>query len=349
MNVLIRMFASSHDRRGLGDTVQFNIVIKHIKKHNPNWKLFLETTQGKEPCCSHLVERCFLVEERCETKAKFDKIINFNFKEPDQTTCDRAIQYSLPASKPLDAVVGDLELTPDPNLFKYEIEIKQQTKKIVSNYLKTIPQKNGIVSIHYQASSSPNKKNIAQNDVKNICDFLFRNGYTPLILDWKDDTLIDNQTIFGTTKNHSIWQNQRNGSAEIIAAIIEQSKLFIGVDSGPLHIAGCLKTPTIGFWKDHHPMHYFDFSDNVIHLLPKNSWKNFRGRNRNELNELFEKLYNYKYYHNFNDDIFQVIQESLSLEPECLNTARKEFHFSPIKSGQFMTFDINLDRLSQKR
>src|SRR6266849_6473300 len=47
-----------------------------------------------------------------------------------------------------------------------------------------------------------------------------------------------------------------------------QCALMIGVDSGPLHVAGATTTPTIGVWTRHHPIHFFDLANNVLHLVP---------------------------------------------------------------------------------
>src|SRR5436305_1747188 len=58
------------------------------------------------------------------------------------------------------------------------------------------------------------------------------------------------------------------GDAEVLAALIEAATLMIGVDSGPLHLAGATTTPTIGVWTRHHPVHFFDLAGNVTHLVP---------------------------------------------------------------------------------
>ena len=42
----------------------------------------------------------------------------------------------------------------------------------------------------------------------------------------------------------------------------------MGVDSGPLHVAGATATPAVGVWTGHHPVHFFDLGPNVTHLVP---------------------------------------------------------------------------------
>jgi hypothetical protein len=67
------------------------------------------------------------------------------------------------------------------------------------------------------------------------------------------------------------------GDAEGLAALIELATLMIGVDSGPLHVAGATTTPTLGVWLRHHPLHYFGLADNVTHLVPENHAALLRG------------------------------------------------------------------------
>lgn len=316
MKVLTRLYATHKDRRGLGDTVQFIIVIKHIKKHYPDWELFTETTSGKVSCFNGFVSQARNIQESLPHQ-EYNKIINFNFPEPNSSTSDLSAKYNVPATKVTHTIVEDLKVTPDINLYKYEIKIQEQIRRTVKHYMQGIPNKNGIVTIHYRASSSPFNKDIDEREVNRLCDSLIHNGYTPLILDWKGSGIPDQKRIFHPDKNNSIWNGNQTGDAATIAAIIEQSRLFIGVDSGPLHLAGATQTPSIGYWKFNHPVHFFDIS-NVIHMIPHDHLKYMKSNNKPITDDFFQRNYRHRWYasHRRGDSIIETVHEALDISKE---------------------------------
>ena len=79
-------------------------------------------------------------------------------------------------------------------------------------------------------------------------------------------------------------------SAGTIAALIQRSQLVIGVDSGPLHVAGATTTPTIGVWTGHLPIRYYDVADNVTHLVPADWRQNMSDSQAS----VFERLYKFR-------------------------------------------------------
>ena len=88
-------------------------------------------------------------------------------------------------------------------------------------------------------------------------------------------------------------------------------ELFIGIDSGPLHIAGCTNTPTIGVWTHHHPIHFFDFADNVFHMLPRDARKNIHARDKKSVDKFFQDKYRHKYYVNLKKELKDTISKHL--------------------------------------
>lgn len=291
-NVLLKM------NQGLGDAVMHNIIIKHVKKYNPDWDISVETGLGKESCHTHLVKQVF-IKDRGGAHNNFDKIININFPDPDNNTSKMCIEHDVPPSKVTKALIDELHIKPIKSLYYYEMHIPENVRRIAKNYVNSLPINKGLIIIHYQASSNPHNKNIDGRDTRKICDSLVNNGYTPLIFDWNNQSDIpDGQRIFKPDVNNSIWEGKGTGSADMIAAIIEQAKLFVGVDSGPLHIAGCTNTPSIGFWKFHHPAHFYEFTKNVLHLVPGEARKFIKADDKGAIEHYFHQNYRHHYFHN---------------------------------------------------
>lgn len=334
MKLLARLYATHTDRRGLGDAVQFTIILKHLKKEYPNWAIYTETTYGKESCFNGLVHHTYNVQKDPSDPKNFNKVINFFFPEPNTNTSNLSAKFKVPATKTTDAIVNDLKIEPDPKLFTYEINIQEHVKNMVKEYMNTIPNRNGIVTIHHHASSSPHNKDIDERDLIKLCDSLIHNGYTPLILDWKGSKLPDQKRIFTPVLSNPIWMGKPHGDAGVIASIIDQSRLFIGVDSGPLHIAGSTQTPSIGYWKFHHPVHYYDFS-HVVHMVQHDHLKYMKSRKIEVTDGFFQENYKHRWYASNNraNSIIDTVYEVLNSSKEKIQIASVEV--SPEPQEQF--------------
>lgn len=319
MKVLIRLYAHHRDRRGLGDCVQFTIVLRHIKKYHPNWEIYTETNSGKEGCFLGLVKHTYNVECSPSNAKDFDRIIDLSFSEPNERTCELCVKHQLPATKTLSTIVDNLGLEPDRNLFKYSVQIPEKTRIMVKSYLRSLPIRKGLITLHYRASSWPHNKDIDEKDMVRICDHLVENDYTPLILDWKGTGIPDQKRIFCPVRENSIWMGKPHGDASVIAAIIECSDLFVGVDSGPLHLAGSTDIPTIAYWKFHHPVHFFDLAKNVLHLTPTEHLRYMKTPHKTGVDDYFQKNYNHKWYcGNRGDAVIEAIDEALQIMTQTI-------------------------------
>src|SRR5436305_9136922 len=86
--------------------------------------------------------------------------------------------------------------------------------------------------------------------------------------------------------------------------------LMVGVDSGPLHVAGATSTPTIGVWTGHHPLHYFDLGEHVTHLVPEDHERLLRG-NVEAGAAYFQRHYRYQAYSDLRTSVLGVVRERL--------------------------------------
>lgn len=118
-----------------------------------------------------------------------------------------------------------------------------------------------------------------------------------------------------------LGDRQTEFSWNTLASLIEFSTLMIGVDSGPLHVAGATTTPTIGVWTQHHPIHYFDLADNVVHLVPGDHEKLAAGP---EALACFRERYAHRTYKQLFVDLPAVVQNRLTGE-DIEELANKRF------------------------
>ncbi len=196
-----------------------------------------------------------------------------------------------------------------------------------------------VVAIHYEGNTSAHKKNLAQRQVAPLCRELLLHGYTPLILDWdRRSSLPDQKTIFCPGVGPGdVWDNIGTGDAERLAALIGQCALFIGVDSGPLHVAGATDTPTLGVWKAHSPLQFYDLCSNVTHLVPED-WRTVPPCQQAHAAKFFAEHYAYRTYRP------AALESSLiDMALEMLAAGHPDIRAPPLKNG------VGTDGLTARR
>lgn len=256
-------------RHGLGDSAQLTIVLRHLKHYHPDWTIDLAALHGKHSVGRGLCDSVFVLGER--RVAKYDQVLSLSWDECHESYAN------CPSTKPTRCLKDVFRLTPLPELYTYQIARRPQADQRARDYLGKLcpngPRSDGrfpVVLLHYQGNTSRERKDLPHEIARQICAAVREQGHVPVVLDWDNRCpFVDQQTIFNPSASDALWGGHGTGDAEPLASLIEASSLMIGVDSGPLHVAGATTTPTIGVWLRHHPVHYFDLCPNVRHLVPE--------------------------------------------------------------------------------
>ncbi|HEY0983387.1 glycosyltransferase family 9 protein, partial [Schlesneria sp.] len=297
-------------RHGLGDAVQFTAVLRHLQYHHPEWNVDVLTLVGKHSAFEGLCRRVCVIDR--------DPIPTEGYHQRFDLTWDecRTEDASCPNTKVLQCIRDAFQLSPIPDLFRYQIRISDTARIRAHQYLESIcgpPGDDGryrAVLIHYEGNTSGEFKNLPTELIQELCADVIRLGYVPVILDWdRRSPLPDQQTIFCPDAAHVLWDGQGTGDAEQLAALINSAKLMIGIDSGPLHVAGATETPSIGVWTRHHPVHFFDLADNLLHLVPVNH--SDLVQSSSALN-YFDRVYPYETYQNLNVSLLPLVEHRLT-------------------------------------
>jgi len=308
-NVLIRF------THGLGDAVQFGIVLRHLQKHRPGWDIDVATLQGKHSAFFGLCRKSLHDGESAPEIAGYDKQFEIGWHEEDEPS-DR-----VPSTKVTRCLREQFGIEPDPSLYNYNIQIGERARRVAAEFLETVcgavAKQAGrfpTVLLHYEGNTSQDAKNLSHDAAFGICQAAISEGLVPIILDWDNRSPLPNQhTIFSTpVGDGDIWGEFGSGDAEVLAALIAQSTLMIGVDSGPLHVAGATSTPTIGVWTGHFPAQYYDLADNVQHLVPR-SWNKLGLARHPQAADFFAQNYRFELY---DDVVSGVIAKFASESPQ---------------------------------
>ena|GEM_PF-772516 len=324
-------------RHGLGDGVQLSIVLRHLKHYHPDWQIDLAAQHGKHSVGNGLCHRQLVLGKDVTRRTDYKQIFSLDWHE-----C-RDAHAEWPSTKPTRCLREVFHLTPQLELCQYQIVRSPQADERARQYLASIcpagPGQSGrfpAVLVHYQGNTSCDKKDLPHTLIRQVCDMVRQLGHDPVILDWdRRSPLIDQQAVFNPGADHPLWGGNGTGDAEVLAALIEASTLMIGIDSGPLHVAGATTTPTLGVWTRHHPVHFFDMAPHVRHLVPTQHRSLVSG---NAAVEFFERHYLHDVYTDLTVELLAHVESQLTGQP----LIRKE---RPVPTATPILTSVEYDRL----
>ncbi len=257
-------------KHGLGDAMQLTRVLRHLRQEHPDWDIDVAALRGKHSAFAGLCRRTLVLAEDVIRRRDYQLRYRLAWHE------SRSNDGGCPNTKATRCLRDVFQLVPQPELCRYEIRVNDATRQKARDYLQSLcglPADTGrfrAVLIHYEGNTSTELKNLPHALMQQVCDVVLRAGYVPVIFDWdRRSPLPDGVRIHCPDGGHALWHGTETGDAALIAALIEASTLMIGIDSGPLHVAGATSTPTLAVWTRHHPVHFFDLADNVEHLVPE--------------------------------------------------------------------------------
>lgn len=287
-------------RHGLGDAVQFTCVLQHLTRFRSDTDFDVAALVGKDSAMRGLCRRVLVFDRDEINQSEYSDVRDIGWWESDTET------------KARKCLKDDFGIQPTDGLMRYQISVSAEALETAETYLKSICTKGPAVVIHYEGNTSTHKKNLPHATIARLCEQLIEKNLTPVILDWDGrSALPDHRRIFCPAAGSELWHGMGTGDAELIAALIKCSVLMIGIDSGPLHIAGATSTPTLAIWTQHHPYRFFDLCPNVIHLLPAN-WRSMPPAPDAVTAASFERKYRFVEYTRFNETIVEVAESMLA-------------------------------------
>ncbi len=282
---------------GLGDAVQLGIVLRHLRKHRPDWQIDVHCQRGKHSAVRGLCHAVYHDREARPNEQAYDKHFDLGWYE-----CYSAFSDS-PCTKACNCLREVFGIVPELALCGYVVECQAEDYAVTARYLESIGgRKNAAgrfnaVVIHYEGNTSTPKKNLCRHTVAALCENVREAGHLPVILDWdRRSPLSDQKHIFcpGVGPN-DIWGGFGSGDAARITALIAQCTAFVGIDSGPGKCAGATDTPSVIVWTGHHPIQFHDLCANTTHLVPEEH-RALPPAQQRQVAEFFSKHYRFCTY-----------------------------------------------------
>jgi ADP-heptose:LPS heptosyltransferase len=262
MNKPVRILIRCLGGFGLGDTVQYSVVFKHLAKYRPDWIIDVRAPRDAHVALVGLCSRVMHHDEPELPPDNYDQTADLHIWENYIRFSDR------PSNKVTYCLKQTFNLDYDHSLGRYEVHVPVEAKQKAWRFLRTInadqneQHKFKAVILHYEGSSNKNRKNLAHWQAEEICQVIRDMGRVPIIFDWDArSSLPDQKTVFCPGRAAS--------DASVIAGMIGSVEAFIGVDSGPGKIASATDTNSLICWTNHHPLQYHDPAPFTTHLIRK--------------------------------------------------------------------------------
>ena len=232
----------------------------------------------------------------------FNKVFIFN----------GSIRYKL-----LALISGIKEIYQYPFFISKDV-IFQTAKVFTEDYVNRVLSTTPKLNLNYKSVEDANKKFNLRNNSKNIVLGISASGPTKK---WHIENYInlaikinkiqdckfiiasgkDDQLIVDKIKNSEIGKNcfsLENLSIEEILPVIKNCDLYIGNDTGFMHISSALGLKSIGIFVDSPAYSYSGYSDNIIAIVPQgetleSTTHDTLGKDKISFDEVFEKTKKY--------------------------------------------------------
>jgi ADP-heptose:LPS heptosyltransferase len=299
---------------GLGDAVQLTVVLAHLARLRPGWDVDVAALVGKHSAFFELCRRSLVLGRDPVEHVRYGRVFRLGWDE-----CRQA-HGGWPSTKPSRCLLEAFGITPRPELCRYTIRVGDEARERSRAYLEGVCGPGGggrfpAVLLHYQGNTSGGHKDLSHELARRLCQAVLRAGLVPVVLDWdRRSPWPDGVRVHNPGPDDPLWGGTGTGDAEALAALIGLSTLFVGVDSGPLHVAGATDTPTLAVWTEHHPVHFFDLADNVTHLVPVGHARLAAGP---EAVRFFEASYRHRTYADLEAELPALV-EALLAEAEVM-------------------------------
>src|SRR5690606_24226718 len=166
------------------------------------------------------------------------------------------------------------DLWPELLQVRLHPEVSDQATEKVAAWIKKLPKP--VVLFHQKGNTNQATKSIPDNVALSFYhEMLRRFDGSIVLLDW------DNRVP--TLGNYRVRHLKELGGCSTIEllALMAQSDLIVGVDSGPLHASRFVDTPAVGLWNGgHYPARYALPSPKTVHVVPREHWKSHHRHKR---------------------------------------------------------------------
>ena len=269
----------------VGDMVYATPVFKLLKQKYPESNLTVFCQESIESLIKYDPHINLIITSFNQLEKKYDLIIDLrgDFRtlkyaliNPSTLRLDRGtirFRNKLKGNHPHELITNVQIIEPIIKVdFKYltpEIYFSNEDKKLVKNYLEQNLIRNFAV-LHVGANRDLRKW--SPHKFAELATYLKNQIQLEIIFVGSSEDMIDIQKVQNDI-SFKTFSTAGEFSWTAYAALVQKAKLFIGNESGPLHVAAAMQTPIVGLFGPGEPDVFYPFGEKstfVHHVLPCN-------------------------------------------------------------------------------
>lgn len=260
-------------KAGLGDHVKLTVLLRHLQHYFPQWQV--EVASALPKLFTGLFPSHSL--GRTPPEAEYVAVREVKCANPHGTA------GAAPATFIEDALRRLFVREPLEELCQYlllpsEHDFERARLFLNSHCEQREDGKFQAVVLHYEGNSYKAHKNLSHATAAAVIDEAVAAGYTVVLLDWSQRSPHSSRRgVVNPGRGHRLWTGGFPSHPLTIAAVIELSAAFVGIDSGPSYIAGATNTPGLVNWVGYHPANLYHLAPNIIHVVPDDVEQYLRG------------------------------------------------------------------------
>src|SRR4030042_460919 len=249
----------SRNQGGIGDMLMLTPTIRAIKEQNPGLKLIVTTSPHygyKAPLFEILKYNPYI-----DKVVTVDELINYEFTKIYNFGTGKEISIESDPKHPtghrieIFAELADIELKDKSTVYV----VSEREKLFAKNWIeKNVPEERREILIGIQVKASASKRSWPEE--KSLL-LAFK-----LVNSWKDTSVLFFYDGIIKNKNLSYPNIYYLSGLPIrqVATLIKECDIFIGPDSGLLHLAGALKKRIIGLFGSIVPKSRIEYYENAV-------------------------------------------------------------------------------------
>ncbi len=295
-------------RHGLGDVVQLTVVLRHLRSKWPGRKLYVGTYE------KWLGVLDGLADEQFDHKAPAPdgcEVVELDWHEPQRCYANH------PGTKAERCLLEVFNIEPDLGLCGYQLTPGPDAHAAADEWLADrfgdLSSRPPFALVHYHGHSSRARKDLTEKIAAETCEALVAAGVTPLVFDERGESPLNPE-----------WLVRTLPPPIVTAALATRSRINIGIDSGPGHIFGAVANAAVIAWYEHHPYHFYEPNEHVLHLVPEDHHRLLKPRQAKEACEFFQQHYRHRAVGR--ERLPDVVAALLSPQPLTATAYEKQYY-----------------------
>lgn len=258
------LFRLEH-RMGFGDAVALTAALRHLRHYEPGCRIELVVNEGRERLYAGLADQV--------TSAR-------DLRRPPT----HRVQWPLPMKSYRDwpstyvekCLLEQFGLEPITELCGYQVAVDPDDRRVMRGYLDRlaaaapVSPRRRFAICHFQGVALPERKNLNDDQAAAVVVALQARGYRVLIWDENARSCLPDEGLGERINAGAVHRIRPNGSSSLcagrLAGLLAEVDLFVGVDSGPLHLASAIGTPAVGLWTRQSPLHCICPDETTVHV-----------------------------------------------------------------------------------